>query len=30
MLHLWQRHLVKLGPVGHIQVGGGHVAHIQQ
>lgn len=22
--------LVKLGPVGHVQVGGGHVAHVQQ
>lgn len=23
-------HLVKLGPVGHVQVRGGHVAHVQQ
>lgn len=23
-------HLIKLGPVGHIQVGGRHVAHVQQ
>ena len=23
-------HLVKLGSVGHVQVGGGHVAHVQQ
>lgn len=30
LLYLWQGHLVKLGPVGHIQVWGRHVAHVQQ
>lgn len=29
-MYVWQCHLVKLGPVSHVQVGGGHVAHVQQ
>ena len=29
-VHLWQCHLVKLGPVRHVQIRGGHVTHIQQ
>lgn len=28
-LNFWQCYLVELGPVGHIEVRSGHVAHVQ-